>query len=222
MRKLEEKLGYEFKDKSLLQHALTHSSFSNEHHLPVSACNERLEFLGDSILGMITAEYLFRNEPTLPEGKMTRLRAELVCERSLDIMADELGLGQFLKLSNGEAATGGRDRASIKADACEAILAAIYLDGGFESVKPVINRFILSRKDTVKEDNNDYKTELQEVLQRSGTQKITYGIIDSWGPDHDKHFSAAVYLNEKEIGRGEGKSKKRAEQEAARDALKRL
>ena len=222
MKKLEEKLGYEFHDKSLLQHALTHSSYSNERHLPTEACNERLEFLGDSILGMITAEYLFRNEPTMPEGKMTRLRAELVCERSLVVTADELGLGEYLLLSHGETVTGGRERPSIKADAVEAVLAAVYIDGGFESVKRIIYKFILSRRENVEADSHDYKTELQEVLQRTGPQKITYALVDSYGPDHDKHFSAAVYLNGEEIGRGDGRSKKRAEQDAAKNALSKL
>ena len=222
MTQLEEKLGYAFHDKSLLEHALMHSSYTNERHMPATACYERLEFLGDSILGMITAEYLFRNEPTMPEGKMTRLRAELVCERSLVVTADELGLGEWLMLSHGEIATGGRDRASIKADVVESILAAVYLDSGFAEVKKIIDRFILSRIKQVEADSRDYKTELQEILQRSGPQKITYGLVESTGPDHDKHFVAAVYLNDKEIGRGEGRSKKRAEQDAAKNAISAL
>ena len=219
MKKLEEKLGYEFKNSELLTTALTHSSFANEHKKSGIECNERLEFLGDSILGMITAEYLFRNEPGMPEGKMTRLRAELVCERSLVEVADELGLGEYLRLGHGEESCGGRTRPSIKADAVEAVLAAVFLDEGIEPAKKIVNKYILSKLKTGIPANRDYKTELQEYLQRDGAKDISYKLTGESGPDHNKHFVCAVLVDGEHIAKGEGKSKKEAEQQAARNAL---
>ncbi len=222
MKKLEEKLGYEFKNKEYLHTALTHSSYANEHKKSKMECNERLEFLGDSLLGMITAEYLFRNEPGMPEGKMTRMRAELVCERSLVTVADELELGNYLKLGHGEESGGGRSRPSIKADAVEAVLAAVFLDSDIEPVKKIINRFILSRIEQGIPVNRDYKTELQEYLQRDGAQDIAYRLTGESGPDHNKTFMVDVCLNGNVIGSGQGRSKKNAEQDAARAALEKF
>jgi len=222
MKKLEEKLGYEFKNMEYLHTALTHSSYANEHKKSKMECNERLEFLGDSLLGMITAEYLFRNEPGMPEGKMTRMRAELVCERSLVSVADELELGDYLKLGHGEESGGGRSRPSIKADAVEAVLAAVFLDSGIEPVKEIIYKFILSRIKKGIPVNRDYKTELQEYLQRDGAQDITYRLTGESGPDHNKTFMVDVCLNGSAIGSGQGRSKKNAEQDAARAALEKF
>ena len=222
MKKLEEKLGYEFKNMEYLHTALTHSSYANEHKKSKMECNERLEFLGDSLLGMITAEYLFRNEPGMPEGKMTRMRAELVCERSLVTVADELELGNYLKLGHGEESGGGRSRPSIKADAVEAVLAAVFLDSGIEPVKKIINKFILSKIEKGIPVNRDYKTELQEYLQRDGAQDIAYRLTGESGPDHNKTFMVDVCLNGNVIGSGQGRSKKNAEQDAARAALEKF
>ena len=219
MERLEKKLEYKFRDQSLLRTALTHSSYANEQRKTGVVCNERLEFLGDSVLGMITAEYLFRNEPEMPEGVMTRLRSELVCERSLTQVARELGLGELIRVGRGEESGGGRTRPSIIADAVEAVLAAIYLDGGIEPVKNVVNKFIFSRAELIYEQTKDYKTELQEQLQRGGAQDIAYKLVGESGPDHCKMFEAAVCLNGREIGRGTGRSKKEAEQSAAKNAL---
>ena len=222
MKKLEEKLGYEFKNGELLTTALTHSSFANEHKKSKIECNERLEFLGDSILGMITAEYLFRNEPGMPEGKMTRLRAELVCERSLVEVADELGLGDYLKLGHGEESGGGRTRPSIKADAVEAVLAAVFLDSDIGHVKEIVYKYVLSKLKTGIPKNHDYKTELQEYLQRDGAKDISYKLTGEDGPDHNKTFMIDVCLSGETIGSGVGKSKKNAEQDAAKSALEKL
>lgn len=220
MDKLQEKIGYQFRNVGLLQTALTHSSYANEHRTEKTAYNERLEFLGDSILGFVTADYLYRNEGSLPEGKMTRLRAELVCEKSLAAVADELELGRLLRLGKGAEQTGARGRASICADAVEAVLAAVYLDGGISPAREFVTAFILSRIDSVKEENRDWKTELQEHLQKNGAVSLSYVLLEETGPDHDKRFRMAVLLDGKEIGRGEGKSKKAAEQAAARAAVK--
>ena len=200
MEKLEKKLEYTFRNQALLQTALTHSSYANERKKAGVLCNERLEFLGDSVLGMITAEYLFRNEPEMPEGVMTRLRSELVCERSLAQVARELGLGELMLLGRGEENGGGRTRPSIIADAVEAVLAAVYLDGGIEPVKKVVNKYIFSRAELIYEQTRDYKTELQELLQRDGAQDIAYKMVGETGPDHCKTFESAVLLNGEEIG----------------------
>lgn len=222
MKKLQQQLGYTFGNEALLQEALTHSSYANEHRSEAISYNERLEFLGDSVLGMITAEYLFRNEPNMPEGKMTRQRAELVCERSLAMTADELQLGAKLRLGRGEEANGGRERRSMKADAVEAVLAAIFLDGGMEPAKAFVYRYILTKRELAEQANRDYKTELQEVLQKNGPADITYTLVGESGPDHNKRFVMAVICNEKTIGAGEGRSKKEAEQMAAKTALEQL
>ena len=222
MNKLEEKIGYHFRDRELLQTALTHSSYANEKHGEAQSY-ERLEFLGDSILGLVTAEFLYAHEPALPEGQMTRLRAELVCEASLHKTALALSLGDYMRLGRGEEHTGGRTRPSILADMVEAVIAAIYLDSGMDEAR----RFILGHvlKDAEISDTHrvaDYKTRLQELVQRKSDQHIAYVLAEESGPDHDKHFKVEVCLNSNVIGRGGGRSKKEAEQQAAAAALERF
>ena len=217
MESLEKKLGYSFRDRELLSEALNHSSSANEHRGGMGS-NERLEFVGDSVLGFVSAEYLFQGHPDLPEGDLTRMRASLVCEQSLYEVAKELDLGSYLKLGRGEEAGGGRHRQSILADAVEAVFAAVYLDGGIEQVRELIVRVLLS-KGPAAEERKDYKTTLQEVVQRRSGQVLTYHMVSQSGPDHNKKFLFEVRLNDRAIGRGEGRSKKEAEQAAARDAL---
>ncbi|BFK86376.1 ribonuclease III [Pseudoflavonifractor sp. DSM 107456] len=218
MRHLEETLGYTFHDRSLLENALTHSSYANENRFKGCQSNERLEFLGDSVLGMVTADYLFRTHPDLPEGDLTRTRAALVCEESLVEVAKAWGLGEYLRLGKGENAGGGRRRPSIQADAVEAVLAAVYLDGGIGSARKIIQKYILDRE-SEKARNRDYKTALQELVQRESGQVLQYRLTGSSGPDHAKIFTVEVDLNGATIGQGEGHSKKEAEQNAARAAI---
>ncbi|BDF67080.1 ribonuclease 3 [Oscillospiraceae bacterium] len=217
---MEAKLGYHFKDRALLENALTHSSYANENRGALGS-NERLEFLGDSVLGMVTADFLFKEHPDLPEGDLTRTRAALVCEESLVEVADLLDLGAYLKLGRGEEAGGGRERPSIRADAVEAVLAAVYLDGGLVEARKIIQRFILD-KETEKSASRDYKTTLQELVQRESGQVLTYRLTGESGPDHAKVFSVEVDLNGQKVGEGTGHSKKEAEQMAARAAIARL
>ena len=221
MTALEEKLGYTFTNPALLENALTHSSFANENKSRGAQSNERLEFLGDSVLGMVTADYLYRVHPDLPEGVLTRTRAALVCEESLAEVAGLLDLGSYLKLGKGEEAGGGRDRPSIVADAVEAVIAAIYLDGGIGSARKVIRRFILDREEE-KAASRDYKTALQELIQRESGQVLSYRLTGSSGPDHAKIFSVEVDLNGVTVGAGRGHSKKEAEQMAAKTAIAKL
>ena len=221
MKSLEEKLGYTFQDKSLLENALTHSSCANESKGRLHS-NERLEFLGDSILGMVVAEHLYRNHPDLPEGELTRTRAALVCEESLVEVAHDLGLGDYLKLGKGEEAGGGRTRPSIRADAVEAVLAAVYLDGGIGSARKIIQKYILSREIEGLNSQRDYKTALQELIQRESGQSLKYRLTGSEGPDHDKRFFVEVDLNGQPVGAGKGRSKKEAEQMAAKAAIAKL
>ena len=221
MTALEEKLGYEFQDRRLLENALTHSSCANESRGRLSS-NERLEFLGDSILGMVVAEHLYRNHPDLPEGDLTRTRAALVCEESLVEVAKELSLGEYLHLGKGEEAGGGRRRPSIQADAVEAVLAAVYLDGGIGSARKIIQRYILCREIEGLTRPRDYKTALQELVQRESGQVLKYRLTGSEGPDHDKRFFVEVDLNGTPIGSGKGHSKKEAEQMAAKSAIQHL
>ncbi len=215
-------IDYRFQNITLLQNALTHSSYANERWHDSLKSNERLEFLGDSILGMVVAEFLYRNYPDRPEGELTRMRADMVCETSLAKVADQIGLGQHLLLGHGEEQGGGRGRASILADAVESVIAASFLDGGMEPARKFIERFILCNVPEQRLRNADYKTALQELLQQKKNQVITYELTGQSGPDHDKHFSVQVLLNGTPIGYGEGTSKKRAEQDAARDALEKL
>ena len=221
MTALEEKLGYTFTNPALLENALTHSSFANENKSRGAQSNERLEFLGDSVLGMVTADYLYRAHPDLPEGVLTRTRAALVCEESLAEVAGLLDLGSYLKLGKGEEAGGGRERPSIVADAVEAVIAAIYLDGGIGSARKVIRRFILDREEE-KAASRDYKTALQELIQRESGQVLNYRLTGSSGPDHAKIFSVEVDLNGVTVGAGRGHSKKEAEQMAAKTAIAKL
>ena len=222
MKELEEKLGYRFRDKALLANALTHSSYANEKRADGYSCNERLEFLGDSVLGFVTADYLYAVTPPLPEGKMTKLRAELVCETALHRVALQLGLGKYLRLGRGEERTGGRERTSILADAVEAVIAAMYIDGGFDVAKKFIMEQVLAGADIACEPTGDWKTELQEFVQQKSGQTLYYELLSESGPDHNKVFIFCVLLNGGEIGRGQGRTKKEAEQSAARAALEAL
>ena len=219
MDKLEEKLGYAFRRKELLATALTHSSWANENKSSGATCNERLEFLGDAILGLIVASALYENTPEMPEGQMTRVRAELVCERSLLGAADVLGLGEHLRLGRGEELGGGRKRPSILADAFEAVVAAVFLDGGMEHAQAVVERFILSGLDESAKTGFDYKTLLQELVQRKSGQTLSYHMTGESGPDHMKRFSVEVRISGEARGSGDGRNKKEAEQAAARAAL---
>jgi ribonuclease-3 len=222
MDKLEDKLGYAFRRKELLATALTHSSWANENKSSGKACNERLEFLGDAILGFVVASYLYESAPEMPEGQMTRVRAELVCERSLLGAADALGVGEHLKLGRGEELGGGRSRPSILADAFEAIVAAVFLDGGMECARSVVSRFILAGLDEGAKSGCDYKTLLQELVQRKIGQTLSYHLTGESGPDHMKRFSVEVRVSGEVKGTGDGKNKKEAEQAAARAALEAL
>ncbi len=224
MRELEEALGYRFRDPALLQEALRHSSYANEHRGGEAVSNERLEFLGDSVLGFVTAEYLFRCRGDAPEGELTRLRARLVCEESLHEVAKRLDLGRYLCLGRGEEAGGGRERASILADATEAVIAAVYLDGGIGAAGELIHRVLLDDAAEIRaaEQRRDYKTALQELIQRAPGPALSYRLTGESGPDHAKTFTITVLLGDKPAGVGSGRSKKEAEQMAARDALARF
>lgn len=222
MKELEKKLNYTFKNSELLKNALTHSSYANENRAEGISSNERLEFLGDSVLGFVTAKHLYSMQPTLSEGKMTRLRAELVCEQSLHGVALDLDLGRYLRMGHGEEKNGGRTRPSILADAVEAVIAAMFLDGGIAAPESFIERMILSPESIEAHHAADYKTELQELVQQKSGQVLTYAPTGESGPDHAKVFSASVSLNGKVIGEGSGRTKKEAEQAAACQALKKL
>lgn len=214
LESLEKKTGYQFRNKSLLRHAMTHSSYINEKHLRKVDCNERLEFLGDAVLELVSSEYLFYGNPEMPEGQMTKERASMVCEKALAFCARELELGEYLLLGKGEDATGGRKRESITSDAMEALIGAIYLDGGFANAKEFIHRFILKDLEN-KKLFFDSKTILQEIVQANFKEVISYHLIGEEGPDHNKTFRVAVHIGEEEYGVGEGRTKKAAEQEAA-------
>ena len=215
----EQKINYEFKNKEYILEALTHSSYSNENkNYPF---NERLEFLGDSVLSIVISDYLFKKETKLPEGELTKIRANIVCEESLSEVSKNIHLGKYMLLGKGEEATGGRERISILADALEAVIAAIYLDGGIKCAR----EFILTNMEKIINDSikgkifRDYKTCLQEVLQSYGENNIWYKLIEEKGPDHNKRFVMEVGINDTVLGVGEGKSKKDAEQVAAKCAL---
>ena len=222
IKELEIAIGYRFRNISLLQNALAHSSYANERWHNSLMSNERLEFLGDSILGMLVADYLYRNFPDRPEGELTRMRADMVCERALAVVAGQIGLGGHMLLGKGEEQGGGRSRDSILADAVESVIAACYLDGGMEAAKQFVDRFVLTHVPVTKLNNADYKTALQELVQQKRNQTLTYTLVGESGPDHDKHFVVELKLNDKVVGQGTGTSKKRAEQDAAKAAYEAL
>ena len=222
IKDLEAAIGYKFKNIALLQNALAHSSYANERWHNSLMSNERLEFLGDSILGMCVAEYLYCTFPDRPEGELTRMRADMVCEQTLANVAGRIGLGEHLLLGKGEEQGGGRTRNSILADAVESVIAASFLDGGMGAAKQFIQKFILVEVPVKKLHNVDYKTGLQELVQQKKNQVLTYTLVGESGPDHDKHFEVEVSLNGKVVGLGSGSSKKRAEQDAARVAIESL
>ena len=222
IKDLETAIGYHFKNIQLLQNALTHSSYANERWHNSLLSNERLEFLGDSVLGMLVAEYLFHTFPDRPEGELTRMRADMVCETTLAAAANRIGLGEHLLLGHGEERFGGRQRNSILADAMESVIAACFLDGGIEAALKIVQQFILVDVPVTKLHNADYKTALQELVQQKKNQVLSYALVGQSGPDHDKQFEVEVSLNGETVGRGIGRSKKRAEQEAARAAIEKL
>ena len=216
---LMDKLGYRFRDPRLLEKALTHSSYANEGRHGLES-NERLEFLGDSVLGFVAAKYLFEKE-TGPEGELTKLRAAVVCEKALCSYSRGLGLGDYLLLGKGERLTGGAERPSILADAFEAVIAAMFLDGGLEPVRGFVLRFVEKEANNQRKRHfKDYKTTLQEIVQQNPEEKLEYVLTGESGPDHSKQFVVEVHLNSNVIGTGRGRSKKEAEQQAAREALK--
>ena len=222
MKSLEEKLGYQFKNLSLLEHAMTHSSYANEHRSEGVTSNERLEFLGDSVLGLVVAQHLFSSHPNMPEGELTRTRAALVCEESLYEVAKVLDLGAYLKLGKGEAAGGGRTRPSILADATEATLAAVYLDGGMAAAESIIRTFILDKEREKAEKPPDFNTERQELVQRKPGVSVSYRLVREIGPDHARIFVMEAAVDGVPAGQGKGHTKKEAEQMAARAALEKL
>lgn len=213
---LERVLGHTFQNRALLETALTHTSFANEARHGTKH-NERLEFLGDSVLSIVVAEYLFTHS-SLPEGDLTRMRASLVCEAALFTFAQKIGLGRWLRLGHGEELGGGRTRPSVVSDAFEAVIAALYLDGGIEAARAFILPFVTSAL-TKQSAEEDYKTKLQEIVQQNPSERLRYVVASQTGPDHDKHFVVEVHLNSNCIGSGEGHSKKQAEQAAAKEAL---
>ena len=222
IKDLETAIGYRFQNITLLQNALTHSSYANERWHNSLKSNERLEFLGDSILGMVVAEFLYKTFPDRPEGELTRMRADMVCERALASVAARIDLGRHLMLGNGEEQGGGRNRDSILADAVESVIAASFLDGGMEAARNFIEKFVLVEVPVKKMHNVDYKTALQELIQQKKNQSLSYVLVGESGPDHDKRFEVEVSLNGSVIGVGSGSSKKRAEQMAAQSALENL
>ena len=222
IKDLEKAIGYQFRNISLLQNALTHSSYANERWHNSLLSNERLEFLGDSVLGMLVAEYLYRTFPDRPEGELTRMRADMVCEHTLATAANRIGLGEHLLLGHGEEQGGGRSRESILADAMESVIAASFLDGGLEAALKIVQQFILVEVPVKKLHNADYKTALQELVQQKKNQVLSYAMVGQSGPDHDKKFDVEVSLNGRVVGTGSGSSKKRAEQMAAKSAIEHL
>ena len=221
IEELQKRIGYEFHDKELIVSALMHSSYTNEMHLPKYKCNERLEFLGDAVLELVSSEFLFFGNQKTPEGELTRMRASMVCEPSLAFCAREIGLGDYLLLGKGEEVTGGRKRESIIADALEALIGAIYLDGGFASAKEFIHAFVLNDLEK-KKLFFDSKTILQELVQAHFKEKLSYHLIKEEGPDHNKKFSVEVHVGDECHGYGSGRTKKAAEQEAAYHAILKL
>lgn len=214
LKELQDRIGYHFHDDKLLKKAMVHSSYANEKHLPKYECNERLEFLGDAVLELISSEFLFSLHKTMPEGQLTKTRASMVCEPALAFCARDIELGKYLLLGKGEDATGGRKRESVTSDAMEALIGAIYLDGGFANAKEFIHRFILNDMEH-KKLFYDSKTILQEIVQGHTDETLTYVLLKEEGPDHNKSFEVSAMLDGQEIGRGIGRTKKSAEQRAA-------
>lgn len=220
VEELQKALGYKFKNISYLKTGLTHSSYANEYKKSNIKCNERQEFLGDAVLSIVVSDYIYKNCPELPEGDLTKLRAALVCEKSLAGYARSINLGRYLLLSKGERRSNGNDRPSILADAFESVIAAIYLDGGMEEARKFVLRFVEPDIKNAKPTRfKDYKTTLQEIIQKNPEEKLEYVLVGESGPDHNKHFVVEVHLNSNVIGKGGGRSKKEAEQQAAREAL---
>lgn len=214
LERFEAVIGYHFHDSRLLKQALTHSSYANERRINKQDNNERLEFLGDAVLELTTSDYVYKADKKMPEGELTKLRASLVCEQTLSMCAVDIDLGNYLLLGKGEAATGGRERKSILSDAMEAVIGAIYLDGGFTNAKEFINKFILSDIDN-KKLFFDSKTILQEIVQSDYKKKLHYELVSETGPDHNKNFTVMAYMDDQEMCSGMGHTKKAAEQEAA-------
>ena len=221
MSDLEQRIGYIFEDSSLLEEALTHSSYANEHGLGRLGCNERLEFLGDAVLSAVVADHLYRTQPDVEEGELTKQRAAMVCESALAMFARDIDLGREMRFGKGELKTHGNERDSILSDCFEAVIAAIYLDGGMEAARKFIARHVLQEAYGA-ELSRDYKTELQELVQRKSDQYITYEMTGQSGPDHNKQFTFRVSINGVPAGEGTGRSKKEAEQAAAKKALESL
>ena len=221
LKNLQEKIGYQFRNETLLAQALTHSSYANEHRMDHNSCNERLEFLGDAVLELTSSEFLYQKYGQLPEGDLTKVRASIVCEPTLAYCAAQIPLGLYLYLGKGEDATGGRNRNSVVSDAMEAVIGAIYLDGGFASAKEFIHRFILNDIEH-KQLFYDSKTILQEMVQASQKESLTYEILREEGPDHNKSFEVCAKIGDEEIGRGSGRTKKAAEQVAAYNGILKL
>ena len=218
---LEECIGYEFKDKEILSHAMTHSSYANEKRWEKSRCNERLEFLGDAVLELVSSDFLFHKNEKMPEGELTKTRASMVCEPALAYCAFEIHLGEYLLLGKGEDATGGRERNSVVSDAMEALIGAIYLDGGFANAKEFIHNFILNDMEH-KQLFYDSKTILQEMVQSMGEEPLSYELLKEEGPDHNKVFEVCAKVGDEEIGRGTGRTKKAAEAKAAYHGILKL
>ncbi|MDO4267807.1 MAG: ribonuclease III [Eubacteriales bacterium] len=214
LQKLQERIGCQFQNEKLLRQAMTHSSYANEHRMDKLSCNERLEFLGDAVLEVISSDFLYQLYPEKPEGELTKIRASIVCEPTLAYCAGQIGLGSYLLLGRGEDATGGRERNSVVSDAMEALIGAIYLDGGFASAKEFIHRFILNDIEH-KQLFYDSKTTLQELVQASFEESLEYEILKEEGPDHNKVFEVRAMVGGREIGRGSGRTKKAAEAMAA-------
>ena len=221
LKELEKKISYSFSDEGLLKHAMTHSSYVNEKRLKKTDCNERLEFLGDAVLELVSSEYLFFENPKMPEGELTKLRASMVCEKALAFCARDLDLGDFLLLGKGDDATGGRKRDSITSDALEALIGAIYLDGGFANAKEFILNHVLNDLEG-KRLFYDSKTILQELVQGNSEKRICYELVGEVGPDHNKSFQVEVRIGDTTYGQGIGRTKKAAEQEAAYQAILKL
>lgn len=221
LKKLENRIGYHFQNEELLKQAMMHSSYINEQHLPKHSCNERLEFLGDAVLELVSSEFLYQAHPTVSEGELTRSRASMVCEPSLAFCARDIELGSYLLLGKGEEATGGRERDSVTSDAMEALIGAIYLDSGFTSAKEFIHRFVLSDLEN-KKLFFDSKTILQEIVQAQEGKSVNYRPLGEEGPDHNKVFYVEAYIGEVCYGTGKGRTKKAAEQEAAYQAILKL